>query len=285
MKILVTGANGQLGSVLKDIAKERPSDQWIWTNVAELDLCDDAAVFRMLSAEKPDWVFNCAAYTAVEKAEDDAALARKVNETAVVSLADACGKLSIGLIHISTDFVFNGQHFRPYLETDEPEPVSVYGATKLAGEKAAFSSSYTVGVLRTAWLYSEYGNNFVKTMRKLARRDGQIRVVADQIGTPTSAIDLARAMIACAEQLKPGEKELFHFTDEGVASWYDLAHAAVELSGIPCTVIPLRTEDYPVRAKRPAYSVLNKTKIKERLGINIPHWRDSLRACIARMAE
>lgn len=282
MKILVTGCNGQLGNSLRLELDKDPAIETIYTDYRELDLTDREAVERFLSDHRPDIIVNCAAYTAVDKAESDEIAASTLNTGAVGYLGEAAVKTGAKVIHISTDYVFSGQGFRPYEENDEPYPQGIYGRTKLEGEALLTSFCQNALIIRTAWLYSEFGSNFVKTMLRLSETKPEIKVVADQIGTPTYAGDLAAAIhsIIRNPQWKPG---IYHFTNEGVASWYDFAKAIFELSGKDTAVTPLSSAEYPTPAKRPLYSVLSKKKIKQTFGITIPYWRDSLRSCLAKI--
>lgn len=269
---LVTGANGQLGTALHTLLK----DNAVYIDREELDLTDEDAVKTYLTNNPFDCVINCAAYTAVDKAENDAENAHKVNALAPLYLA----KYSKRLIHISTDYVFDGKNYKPYTEEDTTSPISVYGKTKREGELNVLQNAKTAIIIRTAWLYSPYGGNFVKTMRKLGAERSELKVVFDQIGTPTNAHDLAAAIIAILPQIKEGEKEIYHFTNEGVCSWYDFALEIMHQSQLPCNVYPLESKDYPTPAARPHYSVLNKYKIKQRFNITIPHWKESLEKCL-----
>lgn len=270
---LIVGANGQLGNELREILGGNAE----CVDREELDVTDASAVGAFFGEKRFEAVVNCAAYTAVDKAEDEPGLAEKINVDGARNLA----RSGVPLIHVSTDYVFGGNAFRPYAETDVPAPVSVYGKTKLAGERAALENAETALVVRTAWLYSRFGNNFVKTMRRLGAERASLGVVFDQIGTPTYAADLARAIAEILPRLRAGTREIYHFTNEGVCSWYDFARAVMELSGLSCRVTPIESKDYPTKASRPFYSVLNKAKIKRDFGIEIPHWRDALARCIA----
>lgn len=269
---LVTGCNGQLGTALQSLLK----DNAVYVDRQELDLTDEEAVKAYLTANSFECIINCAAYTAVDKAEADEENARKVNALAPLYLA----KYGKKLVHISTDYVFDGTNHKPYTEEDETKPVSVYGRTKREGELNVINNAQTAIVIRTAWLYSPHGGNFVKTMRKLGAERESLNVVFDQVGTPTNAYDLAEAIVAALPQIKDGEKEIFHFTDEGVCSWYDFAAEIMEQSGLSCKVYPIESKDYPTPAARPHYSVLNKAKIKKRFNITIPHWKEGLRKCL-----
>ena len=269
---LVTGANGQLGSELRLLLGRTA----VYVTREELDITEEAAVRDFFRQQSFDAVINCAAYTAVDKAEDDRESADRINRLGPALLA----RYGRRLIQISTDYVFDGTAHLPYKEDDVPHPVSVYGSTKLAGEQAVLAEADTAVVIRTAWLYSSFGANFVKTMRRLGSERETLGVIFDQIGTPTYAADLAQAVVDILPQITPGMKAIYHYSNEGVASWYDFAVAIMEESALSCTVNPLETADYPTRAARPAYSVLNKAKIKHDFGLTIPHWRDGLRRCI-----
>jgi dTDP-4-dehydrorhamnose reductase len=284
MKILITGAKGQLGNELKLLGKKYPDFQLTFTDVEELDITDMQAVSAFFDKLHPDVIVNCAAYTAVDKAEQEPDLALKINALAVRNLSNACGEFNALFIHISTDYIFNGKGYRPYVETDTPEPVSSYARSKYAGETQMLSSCRNGIILRTSWLYSAFGNNFVKTILKYGKERGNLNVVYDQIGCPSYAKDLAAAILEIIPKLTDHEGvEIFHYTNEGVASWYDFAKAIIEFSGIKCLINPVETKDYPLPAERPFYSVLNKAKFKERFGIEIPYWRDSLEDCINRL--
>ena len=255
---------------------------WLNTDVNELDITDKAAIERFVEANEIDGIVNCAAYTAVDKAESDPQLARKLNADAPAFLSEAVAKRGGWMVQVSTDYVFNGTKHTPYVETDEPCPNSVYGQTKLEGEQAVSKLCPNAMIIRTAWLYSEFGNNFVKTMIRLGREREQLGVIFDQVGTPTYAHDLATAIITAIDKgIKPG---VYHFSNEGVTSWYDFTKSIHRLAGInTCQVSPLHTAEYPTPACRPAYSVLDKTKIKAAYGIEIPHWEESLAKCIAKL--
>lgn len=274
--ILVTGANGQLGSELRK-AGFSALDEVFFTDVAELDITDYAAVEKFVKDNEIDTIINCAAYTAVDKAEDEPELAEKINTQAVANLAKAAAKEDCLLIHISTDYVFDGTASEPYSEKAKTCPVSVYGRTKLAGEQAILKSGCFYIIIRTAWLYSSFGNNFVKTILRLAGERKEISVVSDQVGTPTYAEDLAKAIVAIMENEERIEHEgIYHFSNEGVCSWYDFAVEIVKLGKKDCKVLPVTTAEYPAKTRRPAYSVLDKTKIKHTFGIEIPEWKESL---------
>lgn len=279
MNILVTGANGQLGNEMQVLAKENLQHTYFFTDVQELDICDEQAVYAYVSEHKIDVIVNCAAYTAVDKAEDDAEFCDKLNNVAPGYLARAAQANGAAMIQVSTDYVFDGTAHIPYTEDQPTCPTSVYGSTKLAGEQNVMNHCEKAMVIRTAWLYSIYGNNFVKTMIRLGRERESLGVIFDQIGTPTYANDLALAIFAALN--KGVVRGIYHFSDEGVCSWYDFTIAIHRLAGITsCKVKPLHTADYPAKAPRPHYSVLDKTKIKETFGIEIPHWEESLKRCI-----
>lgn len=284
MKVLITGCYGQLGSSLRrEFEGDRDIDA-TYTDYDTLDITDREAVNRFVADNHFDMIVNCAAYTAVDRAETDEILASSLNTGAVGNLAQAALKAGAKILHISTDYVFSGQGFRPYEENDEPYPQSIYGRTKLEGEALLSSFCQNAVIIRTAWLYSEFGNNFVKTMLRLSETKPEINVVADQIGTPTYAGDLAAAIhsVIKYQNWTPG---IYHFTNEGVASWYDFTKAIFEIKGVSTPVNPIPTSAYPTPAKRPLYSVLSKQKIKNTYGLEIPYWRDSLKRCLDRMEQ
>jgi len=286
MKILITGAKGQLGNEFRLLSKKWPDHKLTFTDVEELDITDMQEVSAFFNKLHPDVVVNCAAYTAVDKAEQEPDPALKINALAVRNLSNACGEFNALLIHVSTDYIFSGKGYRPYVESDTPEPASSYARSKYAGETQMLSSCRNGIIMRTSWLYSAFGNNFVKTILKYGKERGTLNVVFDQIGCPTYARDLAGAILEIIPQVKDHEGiEIFHYANEGVASWYDFAKAIIALSGIKCIINPIETKDYPLPAERPFYSVLNKAKFKERFGIEIPYWRDSLQECIKRLNE
>ena len=280
--ILITGANGQLGNEMRILSVENQEYNYFFTDVAELDICDERAVMEFVMTNDIQIIVNCAAYTAVDKAEENLEFCTRLNADAVGYLAKAAEVNRAEFIQISTDYVFDGTAHVPYLETEPTCPNSVYGATKLAGEQNALALCSRSMVIRTAWLYSTFGNNFVKTMIRLGKERESLGVIFDQIGTPTYARDLARAIFAAIRQgVVPG---IYHFSNEGVCSWYDFTKAIHRLAGITsCHVKPLHTEEYPTPAKRPHYSVLDKTKIKNTYHIEVPYWMDSLQSCIAEL--
>lgn len=278
--ILITGAGGQLGNEMRVLSPVYAGYRYFFTDVRELDICCRDAVLAFVDRHEIDAIINCAAYTAVDRAEDQFEACDRLNHLAPGYLAEAAANRNALLIHTSTDYVFDGTNHIPYLETDRPSPRTVYGSTKLAGEVNVMNTCPRAVILRTAWLYSVFGNNFVKTMLRLGKEKESLGVVFDQIGTPTYARDLARAIYAILEK-GIGSPGVYHFSDEGVCSWYDFARSIHRLAGITtCRVRPLHTYEYPARAERPSYSVLDKTKIKETFGIEIPHWEESLEACI-----
>lgn len=280
--ILITGANGQLGNEMRLQAGENGAFNYFFTDVAELDICDEEAVMRYVTGHEIDAVVNCAAYTAVDKAEDNPELCDRLNHVAPGYLAKAVRSRGGCLVQISTDYVFDGMAHVPYREDHPACPASVYGVTKLAGEREAMEYCPDTMVIRTAWLYSTFGNNFVKTMLRLGRERETLGVVSDQIGTPTYARDLASVIfVALNKGIVPG---IYHFSNEGVCSWYDFTKMIHRLAGITaCDVRPIHTEDYPTRAVRPRYSVLDKAKIKQVYGVEVPYWVDSLEECVRRL--
>lgn len=282
MNILVTGCNGQLGNEIQLLEKENPQHCFFNTDVEELDITDQLAVEQFVAQNKIEGIINCAAYTAVDKAESNKELCTSLNTVAPAYLAAAIDKRNGWMIHISTDYVFDGTKHTPYVEDDTPCPNSVYGSTKLAGELGVRKFCKKAMIIRTAWLYSTFGNNFVKTMIRLGKEKEQLGVIFDQIGTPTYARDLAVViMTAINKGIKP---DVFHFSNEGVISWYDFTKAIHRIAGInTCHVKPLHTTEYPTPASRPAYSVLDKTKLKNAYGIEIPYWEESLAECIKKL--
>ena len=281
MNILVTGCKGQLGTELQKIAENDNRHQWVFTDIDTLDICDKAAVEFCFAEHTIDACINCAAYTAVDKAEDEPELATLINSFAPKVLADTCKRHDALFVHISTDYVFGGDAHEPYKVDDPVNPRSIYGSTKAEGEHLICESGCNYMIVRTAWLYSSTGKNFVKTMLMLGDTKDEINVVADQKGCPTWAHDLAEALMALLNKNGKNEvHEIFHFTNEGEITWYDFATAIMEIGGKTCKVNPITTDQYPTKAKRPAYSVLDLSKIKEFAGIEIPFWRDSLVKCI-----
>ena len=288
-RILVTGANGQLGSELRELSAKYTDYEFTFTDVAELDITNiDSLNAYFQSQPKFDFLINCAAYTAVDAAETNQELAFKLNTTAVDMLVEMAGKYGFFLIQISTDYVFDGEKNRPYDEDDVPIPSSVYGKTKNDAERLILYSDVNAIVIRTAWLYSTYGKNFVKSMIKYGTERDELNVVFDQVGTPTYAADLADAILQILPQLQAMPKpytDLFHYTNEGVCSWYDFTQHILRHENINCRVNPIRSEQYPTPAKRPAFSVLDKSKIKTKFGITIPYWTDSLDVMLKKLKE
>jgi len=287
MKVLITGSNGQLGSEIKELASDYENLECVFKDLPELDICDAEVLNTFIIDQHINAVINCAGYTAVDKAEEEALIAQKVNSEGVLNLANALKKVDGKLIHISTDYVFDGNHSQPYKESDPVSPIGVYGQTKRAGELAVLNGSIDAIVIRTSWLYSVYGNNFVKTMLRLGNEKKSIQVVSDQKGTPTYAKDLAKTcldILSDAGSTNISKKgSLYHYSNEGVTSWYDFATAIMEIGNIDCKVIPIETKDYPTQARRPMYSVLDKSKIKSDFKVTIPHWRNSLTNCIKKI--
>ena len=277
--ILITGSHGQLGNEMQQAAKHFPAFKFIYTDVEDLDICDKVALETFVKANDVNVIVNCAAYTAVDKAEDDVDLCYKINAEAVRNIGEVAHQNGLKVVHVSTDYVFDGTNYVPYSEDQAVSPNTVYGKSKLAGEQALMETCEQAVIIRTAWLYSSFGNNFVKTMIRLGKEKDFIPVIFDQIGTPTYAADLADTIlkILSHETFVPG---LYHFSDEGVCSWYDFTKTIHRIAGITCDVRPIETKDYPARTPRPHYSVLNKAKIKSIYGIIIPHWEESLERCI-----
>lgn len=283
--ILVTGSTGQLGQSIKSISPDYPDYEFVFANRQQLDLSNETSITDFFEHQTFDIIINCAAHTAVDKAESESELANQVNHLAVQQLADIAKQKNTKLIHISTDYVFDGKQYRPYLETDSVEPQSVYGQIKLSGEQAIQNIlKNNAIIIRTSWLYSEYGNNFVKTMLKLGQERDSLNITFDQISTPTYAKDLAKAIMSIVQSQEFHQADfttnIVHFSNEGVCSWYDFAKTIFELANIQCHVNAIETKDYPAPAKRPHYSVLNKVKIKQTYHLAIPYWKDSLKQCV-----
>ncbi|MBB6128195.1 dTDP-4-dehydrorhamnose reductase [Mucilaginibacter lappiensis] len=281
--IVVFGASGQLGQCLKKVSAEKNISSIIFPPEAEANILDTDAISKVFEQYKPAYVINCAAYTAVDKAEDDVDMARKINKTGAANLAQACKQYGAVLVHTSTDFVFKGDKPYPLIETDVADPISIYGLTKLEGEQDVVNILPRHFIIRTSWLYSEYGNNFVKTMLKLGAERDELKIIADQVGTPTYAIDLAAAIL---DIITSGSESfgIYHYSNEGVTSWYDFAKGIFDLSATQVKAYPIRTSEYPTRATRPAFSVMDKAKIKTTFNIQIPYWRDSLITCLERLS-
>ena len=283
MRVLVTGSKGQLGTEIKALVSNYNKLEFVFTDFPGLDICDKKAINDFFKVQKIDVVINCAAYTAVDKAEENNEAAELVNSIGVSNIVKALEKVKGKLIHISTDYVFNGNNSEPYKESDPVSPIGVYAETKRAGELAVINSDIDAIVIRTSWLYSAYGNNFVKTMLRFGREKESLNVISDQIGTPTHSKDLAKTcldILSKSERLSK-KRKIYHYSNEGVASWYDFAISIMDLAGLNCKVKPIETKDYPTLANRPHYSVLNKTKIKDDFNIEVPHWRESLKECLS----
>ncbi|SFE78867.1 dTDP-4-dehydrorhamnose reductase [Chitinophaga sp. CF118] len=281
--ILITGANGQLGQAIKKVAADFPAFNFVYTDISVLDITDAAAIDTFFAEKEIHGCINCAAYTAVDRAEGDEEMAFKLNFEAALNLADACAQYNAQLIHISTDYVFDGKSNRPYTEQDDTNPDSIYGSSKLRGEAAALGSNPEAIVIRTSWLYSEFGANFVKRMRELMQEKESLNVVFDQVGTPTYAVDLAQTILTILGKVWDTPANyggIYHYSNEGVISWYDFAVAIKELTAATCNVLPITTDKYPTPARRPAYSVFNKQKIKDTFGVQISYWRNSLQVCL-----
>lgn len=282
--ILITGSNGQLGSEIQSLSTHFKDFRFHFCDINTLDITNAEAVEKHIVKNHINTIINCAAYTAVDNAEDDIETADQINHIAVANLGKISKKLQLKLIHISTDYVFNGTNHIPYTETDHTNPIGVYGNTKHKGETALLKLNLTNSVIiRTAWVYSSFGNNFVKTMLRLGNERDSLGVIYDQIGSPTYAKHLAQTILEMLPKLDNKNTEIFHYSNEGVCSWYDFSKAIFEIKNIDCTVNPISSSDYPTKAKRPHYSVLNKQKIKETYNIQIPYWKDALRECLEKL--
>ena len=283
--ILITGSNGQLGQELQSLVEKQEHKlsgaNFYFTDRDSLDITNKDALEKFIGTNAIDTIINCAAYTAVDKAEEDQKTANNINHLAVKHMAEIAKLKDMQLIHISTDYVFNGTNYQPYKEEDQVNPQGVYGKTKLDGENVMIAiNPLNSIIIRTSWVYSTFGNNFVKTMLRLGKERDELGIIFDQVGTPTYAKDLAKAISTILPQVKNQTVEIYHYSNEGVCSWYDFAKAIFELNDIPCDVQPIETKDYPIPAKRPHYSLLNKNKIKTDYQLKIPYWRDSLKLCI-----
>ena len=291
MKILVTGKNGQLGkSIHKIVTNNEQTDEFVFVGREELDLSSTDSITSYFNHNNFDIIINCAAHTAVDKAEEEAVLANQINHLAVAQLAQIAKMQQAKLIHISTDYVFDGESDKPYTETDATNPINIYGKTKLAGEQALKEIMPTDAIIiRTSWVYSEYGNNFVKTMLRLGKQRDELSVVGDQIGSPTYATDLANAILDTMQNkaFKEVEQEtqVYHYSNAGEISWYEFAKEIFELADIQCSVSPITTEQYPTPAKRPKNTLMNKDKIAETFSVNIPDWKESLNTCMTILKE
>ena len=285
MRVLITGANGQLGNEMRRLGAVSPNE-YLFTDVAELDITDKAAVAEFVKSNNVEIIVNCAAYTNVDKAEDDEATAELINATAVRNLAEAVKAADGTLFHVSTDYVFGSEGNTPRTEDMPTNPLGVYGKTKLHGEQAIAEVGAKAIIIRTAWLYAEFGNNFLKTMLRLTAEKESLNVVFDQVGSPTYAGDLALAIFSIIEGgVYAGNEGVYHFSNEGVCSWYDFATEIAAAAGHECVVMPCHSNEFPSKVTRPPFSVLDKTKIKTTFGIEIPHWRDSMLYCLQRLAK
>jgi len=285
MNVLITGENGQLGSEIKELSSNYQKFNFFFENSKNLDITEASIVDSYIQKNKINAVINCAAYIAVDKAEIEKEKAEKVNSIGVFNLAKAIENNGGKLIHISTDYVFNGNNSIPYKENDAVNPINFYGETKFLGEQKILSLPIEAIIIRTSWLYSSFGNNFVKTMLRLGKDKNELNVVADQVGAPTYAKNLAKTCLNILSDKNKIDEEskIYHYANEGVTSWYDLAKAIMEISKTDCKIFPITTEEYPTPAKRPRYSLLNTSKIKKDFNIEIPYWRDSLKECIQRI--
>ena len=284
--ILITGANGQLGQSFQYLAIQYPKWKFIFVDIDELDITKRRAVFTFFEKNKVNWCINCAAYAAVDKAENDKALARRVNVVGARNLAEACAQHDVPLLHFSTDYVYHTRHNLPYRESDTPSPKGVYARTKLAGDRAVLKANPITMVIRTSWLFAPFGHNFVRTMLRFGAEQNSLNVVYDQLGSPTYAPDLASMALHIIQKVESKLVDrktlagIWHYSNEGVCSWYDFAKAVMDIKGLPCKINPIETKDYPLPAPRPPFSVLNKAKIKQTFGLTIPHWRESLERCL-----
>ena len=279
--ILVTGANGQLGKEIQNLASDIEKFNFIFTDIDDLDITNEVSLSKFFDKNSIDYIVNCAAYTAVDKAETNIELCNKINSIAVKNLVSFAEEYNVNFITISTDYVFNGTNYKPYTEDDKTSPNSVYGASKLAGETEALKYEKSI-IIRTSWLYSHYGANFIRTMLNLAETRNELNVIFDQIGTPTYAADLTEAIIEIIRYSENNEfvAGIYNYSNEGVTSWFDFAKTIFKLTNTNCKVRPIETKDYPTPAARPHYSVLNKSKIKDTFNLFIPYWEDSLAECL-----
>ncbi len=284
MNILVTGSKGQLGSELRELEKEYGNHKFFFTDVNELDIINAEKTMQYVKSNKIEVAINCAAFTAVDSAEKNKSEATLINAIGAKNIAQACAKVNALLIHISTDYVFEGKNFKPYTENDTAGPKTTYGKSKLDGEIEVIFNAKRALIFRTSWLFSSHGNNFVKTIYEKAKKEKEIKVVYDQIGNPTYAGDLARAILEIIPKVPQKIRtEIYNISNEGIASWYDFAHAIVNIKKLSCKVTPVLSKEFPTEAIRPYYSVLNKSRVKKDFGITLPHWRDSLEVCLAKI--
>jgi len=285
LNVLVTGSDGQLGSEIEELSKEYKYN-FYFTDRTTLDISNTHAITEFIISNNINTIINCAAYTAVDKAESDAEMADTINHLAVKHLAEISKEKNIQLIHISTDYVFNGKNHMPYIETDETNPNGVYGKTKLDGEKAMIEINPKNSIIiRTSWVYSSYGANFVKTMLRLGKEKESLGVIFDQVGTPTYARDLAQAILEIIPKISSDKVEIYNYSNEGVLSWYDFAKEIMQMAKLNCEINPIETKEYPTPAQRPHYSLLNKSKIKKAFNLTIPYYKDSLNECLIKMGE
>jgi len=283
--ILVTGVNGQLGSEIKELSSNYPAN-YFFTDRDSLDITNQSELIDNIQTNDIDTIINCAAYTAVDKAESDIENADKVNHLAVKYMAEIAKENNIKFVHVSTDYVFDGKNYKPYTEDDSVSPNGIYGKTKLDGEKALQEINPANSIIiRTSWVYSSYGTNFVKTMLRLGKEKEQLGVIFDQVGTPTYAKDLAQIILEILPKIKNNNVEIYHYSNEGVLSWYDFAKEIMCMTKLNCVINPIETKEYPTPAKRPHYSLLNKAKIKNTFNITIPYWKDSLDECLRKLGE
>ena len=285
-RILITGSNGQLGRELQSLAQLFTSYFFYFSIKEDLDILDSYKLQEIITSYDINTIINCAAYTDVNKAQIQYTIADSINHKAVANLAQICKEKQISLIHISTDYVFSGKTYLPITESDKTSPLGTYGLSKLKGEKSILNIGPENSIIiRTSWLYSQYGNNFVKTILKLAKERESLNVVFDQIGTPTYARDLARTILEILPRIQTPSPQIYHYSNEGAISWYDFAKAIIQIKNLPCKIHPIESKDYPMPTKRPYYCVLNKAKIKQDFGIEIPYWYDSLNICLQNIKE
>lgn len=281
MNVLITGSNGQLGQALKmQVCLQKNINNFLYTDFNELDITKPEDLDIFCKKNNINFIINCAAYTAVDKAESETKLAYNINSKAVLNIANTCKKFDIPLIHISTDFVFDGSQLIPYIEDSKTNPLSVYAKSKFEGEEYVNQVAPTYAIVRTSWLYSEFGNNFLKTVLRLASERKELKIVRDQIGTPTYARDLADVVLKLLDKLSSGTREIFHYSNDGDVSWFDFAKEILYLAGIDTKVLPISSSEFYTAAKRPSYSVMDKNKIKKYLEIEIPFWKESLKRCM-----
>ncbi len=285
LNVLVTGSNGQLGSEIKELSSEYTYN-FFFTDRSELNITDTNAIKEIIEKNSINIIINCAAYTAVDRAESDEANANAINHLAIKYLAQSAKEKNIQLVHVSTDYVFDGKNYKPYSEDDKTNPNGVYGQTKLDGEKALQEINPKNSIIiRTSWVYSSYGNNFVKTMLRLGKERDELGVIYDQVGTPTYARDLAKTILNILPKIKNEKVQIYNYSNEGVLSWYDFAKEIMRMAKLTCNINPIETKEYPTPAQRPHYSLLNKSKIKKEFNLTIPFWKDSLDACLKKMGE